>query len=107
MELTLNIYEGSKVVKTYKANTIDLEYGLVEDLISIVDFDKLDNTMELGKMIIKVLPLIKPFLINIFDGLTEEEVRHTRILEMKDIFIEIYNYILELIDQLNDGETKN
>ena len=45
MELTLNIYEGKKVVKTYKAQTIDFSFGVVEDVLD----DYHNNLNELGK----------------------------------------------------------
>lgn len=107
MELKLNIYDKKTVVKTYTANTLSLEYGLVEDLLDVVDFEKMDDNTELGKMILKILPLIKPFLLNIFEGLSEDEIRHVNVFEMKDVFVEIYKYILELINGMGGNDEKN
>ena len=39
MQLTLKIYEGKKVAKEYKAETIDFSFGVVEDVLDILDFD--------------------------------------------------------------------
>ena len=41
MELTLNIYEGKKVVKTYKAQTIDFSFGVVEDVLDALNFESM------------------------------------------------------------------
>ena len=38
MELKLKIYEGKNVVKTYTAETIDFSFGVVEDILDILDF---------------------------------------------------------------------
>ena len=40
MDLKLNIYEKRKIVKTYTAETYDLMFGTVEDLLNIIDIDK-------------------------------------------------------------------
>ena len=37
MDLKLNIYEKRKVIKTYTAETYDLMFGTVEDLLDVMD----------------------------------------------------------------------
>ena len=39
--MKLNIYENKKVIKTYEADTYDLMYGTVTDLVKALDLDKL------------------------------------------------------------------
>ena len=41
MDLKLNIYEKRKIVKTYTAETYDLMFGTVEDLLNIIDIDNI------------------------------------------------------------------
>ena len=43
-------------------------------------------------MLIKCKDQIKPFLMDIFDGLTADEVRHTRTQNLIDVFRGLYNY---------------
>ena len=85
MDLKLNIYEKKKVVKTYTAETYDLMFGTVEDLIDLIDLDQLKNGTDaeiiklVGKVIINGMGIIKPLLKDIFEGLTDEELKKTKI----------------------------
>ena len=94
MELKLHIYEGRKIVKTYTAESIDLSFGVIEDVIDALDFEsmKTGDNKEMAKMLIKCKDQVKPFLMDIFDGLTAEEVRHTRTQNLIDVFRGLYNY---------------
>lgn len=94
MELKLHIYEGRKIAKTYTAESIDLSFGVIEDVIDALDFEsmKAGDNKEMAKMLIKCKDQIKPFLMDIFDGLTAEEVRHTRTQNLIEVFRGLYNY---------------
>ncbi len=112
MELTLNIYERNKIVKTYTAESYFLDYGTVEDIINVVDVDGILNGKtdeEIGMAIIKVLPgvmgIIKPLLKDVFEGLTDDEIKKTRIKEIKDV---IYGIIAFTINDIKgNGTEKN
>lgn len=112
MELTLNIYEKNKIIKTYTAESYFLDYGTVEDIINTVDVDGILNGKtdeEIGMAIFKVLPgimnIVKPLLKDIFDGLTDAEIKKTRIREIKDV---IFNIIVFTInDIMGNGTEKN
>lgn len=103
MELKLNIYNGKVIEKTYITDTYDLMYGTIEDVLNVIDLDKIDKSVELGKMIIRLLPLIKPFLKDVFDGLTDEELRHTKVKEVKQIFEKIFSYGVDLLIGVEDN----
>lgn len=92
MELALKIYEGKKVVKTYKAETFDFSFGIVEDILDILDFEHMTTKAEIGTMIVKASKQLKPFLKDIFDGVTDEEIRNTRIQNLIEIFRGLYRY---------------
>ena len=48
--IKLNIYGDNKeIVKTYETDSYDLMFGTVEDFVSIIDFDKVDDQTELAK----------------------------------------------------------
>jgi len=108
MELTLNIYEGKKVVKTYKAQTIDFSYGVVEDVLDALNFEnmKTGSNAEIASMVIKCSKQLKPFLMDIFDGLTADEVRHTHIQDIIKVFKDLYRYATSEIAQIA-GDEKN
>jgi len=108
MNLKLNIYKtNSTVEKTYTAGEYDLMWGTIEDLTAVIDLDRIDDEMEVGKMIFKVLPQIKPILKQIFDGLTDDEIKRTKVKELIPIFIDVFKYAFSEFSLLNDGNEGN
>lgn len=114
MELKLNIYDGNKIVKTYEANDFTLTTGVCEDIINTVDIDKLTskklNDKELGIEVIKVVAKsfskFKPFLQDVFDGLTDDEYRRTSIKEVASIVVTIVQYTVGELFNVG-GSSKN
>lgn len=110
MDLKLNIYERKKVIKTYTVETYDLMFGTVEDLLDVIDIDNIqaDNKAELLKAIAKVLAnsmnIVKPLLKDIFEGLTDEELRKTKLSEIVDALSNIVTYSINQITKGNNGK---
>ena len=111
MELKLNIYEKREVVKTYTSSTYDLELGTVEDFINIIDTEKLlsgDSDAEfvgaIASLVTKGFPQLKPLLLDVFDGLTESELRHTRVSEVVRVLIDIVKYSVDEIKLMATGK---
>lgn len=95
MELKLNIYSKdnkNKIEKTYITDTVNIMFGTIEDIFEIVDIEKINDNEEIVKMVIKGMKLLKPFLKNVFDGLTDDELRQTNIKELVIVFVEIFKY---------------
>ena len=105
--MKLNIYEKKKVVKTYEATTYDLMWGTLEDVAHVVDLENLkaNNNAELVKfvadMALKSMDTVKGLLLDIFDGLKEEEIRNAQIKEIAYVLIEV---ILYTVRQLGGNE---
>lgn len=106
MEITLKIYEGRQVVKTYTAETIDLSFGVIEDTLDILDFEHMTDKTQIGGMIVKASKQLRPFLKDIFDGLTDEEIRNTRTQNLIEVFKALYNYAMHELGAAA-GDTKN
>lgn len=106
MNLTLNIYKGREIEKTYTTDTYDIMFGTIESVVEIIDLNNLDNNLELGKMILKLLPQIKPLLKDIFDGVTDEEIKRTKVKELIPLFVEVFTYSLNELSSLG-GNSKN
>lgn len=110
MDLKLNIYEKRKVIKTHTAETYDLMFGTVEDLLDVMDIDNIqaDNRTELLKAVAKVLAhsmdIVKPLLKDVFEGLTDEELRNTKISEIVDALSNIVTYSINQITKGNNGK---
>lgn len=110
MDLKLNIYEKKKIVKTYTAETYDLMFGTVEDLIDLIDLDQLKNGTDteiiklVGKVIINGMGIIKPLLKDIFEGLTDEELKNTKVSEISTALVEIVKFSISQITKGTNGK---
>lgn len=109
MELTLKIYEGKEVKKTYTAETVDFSFGVVEDILDALDFEnmKTGDKTELAAIIIKCSKQLKPFLKDIFPGVTDDEIRNTRIQNLIEVFRGLYKYATEELGKAAAGTEKN
>lgn len=112
MEFRLNIYNGKNVEKTYTATEYELTTGVCEDLLKFVDIDKLTNqnttqeelAIEVIKIVAKSFSKLLPFMQTIFDGLTEEEYRRTRIKEVGKLIVNIVMYTLAELFTIGGNE---
>lgn len=101
--MILNIYDKKEVIKTYEAEQYDLMFGTVEDLMTIFDVDSLKtgSDVELIKLVSNSLPkcmnIIKPLLKDIFDGLSDDELRQVKLVEVAVIIVDVIKYALEQI----------
>lgn len=94
MQLELKIYEGKEVIKTYTAETLDFSFGVIEDILDALDFEHIKNgdKTELAGIVIKCSKQLKPFLRDVFPGVTDAELRATRLQNLIDIFRGIFQY---------------
>ncbi len=111
MELKLNIYNKKEIVKTYTAETYDIMFGTVEDLIDVLDLENLKtgSDVELIQLATKLIvsskdEIIKPLLKDIFDGLTDDELKNTKVKELASVFINIVRYSIDQITSGNNGK---
>ena len=99
--MKLNIYEGKKVVKTYTADSYDILWGTVQDVASVVEIDSI-KTLQYVDVVAAILKLIfaKPdefnrLLKDVFDGLTDEELRKVKFKEIAWVMADIVKYTAE------------
>lgn len=104
--MKLNIYEKKQVVKTYEANSYDLMFGTVEDVANAINLDELKSgtDAEIMKMVIKLISssmgTIKQLMMDIFDGLTADELKKVKVSEMAHVIVEVVTFTIQ---QLNMG----
>lgn len=108
MQLLLNIYDpaSKNIAKQYTAETVDIMFGTIEDLIEIIDVDKLNDNMEWAKVIALSMKKLKPLLKEVFTGVTDEEIKNTKIKELIPLFINIFKYMMSEINGLG-SDSKN
>lgn len=84
-EIRLNIYKAdnkNEIEKTHKVEGYDLMYGTVEDFIGVIDLEKMTNDVEIIKAVVSCLGQLKPLLLDVFDELTEDELKRTKVKEL-------------------------
>lgn len=99
MDLELKIYgKGDKVEKTYKTKDFVLKTGACEDIISLVDIDKLmtsdEKTLsaEVIKIVVKGFPKFKSAMQEIFDDLTDDEYKRTAVHDVAGIVLQVIKF---------------
>lgn len=108
--MKLNIYEKRKIVKTYEVETYDLMFGTIEDIANAIDLDSLqggsdvDIIKAIGNLVVNSMDTIKELLKDIFDGITDEELKHTKVSEITNVIIDVVFYTIK---QLSFGKPKN
>ena len=106
-EIILNIYSAEnkqEIEKTYSVNSVDLLFGTVEDLLNVIDLDKVNNDKEVAIMIVNAWGQLKPFLKDVFPGLTDEEIKRIKINDIIPVFSDIFKAIGENIGLLVTGK---
>lgn len=108
--MKLNIYgkkDGRRaVIKTYTAETYGLLWGTCEDVLNALKVDHMEtgSRQELGKMAFDFLihskDTVNELFLDIFDGITEEDLRGAQIDEMIDVLIEVARYTIGKIGLL-------
>ena len=104
--MTLNIYEKRKIVKTYEADAYDLPFGVVEDVADVLNLDQLETGSDAelikiaGNVVLRCKDTVKSLMKDIFEGITDEELKHAKVTEMGIVLIEVVKYTSE---QLSKG----
>ena len=106
--MKLNIYKKGKIDKTYTADTYDFMFGTLEDIAAAIDFDALQTGSDVeiikmvGKVFLKSRETITDLMKDIFDGLTDAELKYAKVTEMARVIVEVVQYT---IAQLSKGTT--
>ena len=102
MELKLNVYNKKVIEKTYTTNDYEVMYGTVEDLLDLLDLEALTNTADQDSLITALSRLlnsrqevINPLLMDIFEGLTAEELRRVKAREVLEVIVGLAGFSLE------------
>lgn len=106
--LTLNIYKKenkSEIEKTYTAEGYRMMFGTLQDIMAVIDLDKMKsgNETELMMMAVKGFDLIAPIVMDVFPGLTEEELRRTDLNDLAFLIVDIAREALGTMRSLKRG----
>lgn len=102
--LKLNIYKNQKEVeKTLEAESYDLMFGTVEDVMVIFDPDIMTNNIAIATTVFKCFDQLKPLIKDIFPDITDEDMKKIKVKELVPLFIDICKNIADDIGLLNQG----
>lgn len=110
VKMKLGIYEKKQLIKEYKADTYDLMFGTVEDIAKAMNIDGLQTgadveIIQMAANLIKTnMDTVKDLLKDIFDGLTDEEIKKTKVREIARVLVDVVKYT---VSQLKTGDSKN
>ena len=108
--MKLTIYENKKPVKVYTAETYDLMFGTVEDIAEAMNLDNLRTGSDVEiiglavDLIKRNMATVKDLLKDIFEGLTDEEIKHVRVRDIARVLLDVVKYT---ISQLKSDDSKN
>lgn len=104
--ISLNIYaadDKNKVEKTYTAESYDLMLGTVEDLMQLIDPDKMTDNIAIARMVVKGYGKLKPFIKDVFQGVTDDELNRVKVKELIPTFVQIFTSIVEDLELIKTG----
>lgn len=105
--LKLNIYKTenkNEIEKTYTAEGYDLMLGTVEDFMDIIDIDKMGNDREVALMVVKCYKKLKPLLLDIFPGISDEELQRVKVSELIPLFVDVAKSVVDSLGVLKTGK---
>lgn len=91
-----------EIEKVYEAEGFELPFEIVDSVLEALDFETNDNSA-LGMAILKSAKKIKPLMLEIFEGLTEEELGRVSTSKLVPVIFQIF---VETKEQLT-AEVKN
>lgn len=104
--ISLNVYakeNKNKVEKTYTAESYDLMLGTVEDLMQLFDVDKMTDNIAIAKMVVQGYSKLKPFIKDIFPGITDDELNRVKVKELIPAFVQVFKTIVDDLDLIKTG----
>ena len=108
--MKLNVYNKKEIVKTYEADTYDLMFGTMEDVIATLDLDGLQTGSEIemvkvaANVVVNNIDTVRDLMKDIFDGITDEELRNVKVKDMARVLVEIVTYMIAQIKITNNGK---
>ena len=104
--MKLNIYDKKKIVKTYEVDSYDLMWGTVEDVAEAIKLEdmKTGSQDEIIKMTLNLVVTAKDtvndLMKDIFDGLTDEELRCIKVSEMVNVLVDVVKFTVKELGKM-------
>lgn len=107
MKYELRIYanDGS-VAKIYTADRFDVRMGTINAIVSILKPEELDlnDTKSIGLAIMSAWGQVTPMLIDMFPGLTSDEVENVKLSNVIEIGRQLFAYLTDELGLIGGGD---
>ena len=103
--MKLNIYEGREIVKTYETDSYNLKFGTIEDVSNAVNLDHLESGTNAEfiriaiDLVMHSMDTVKDLIKDVFDGITDEEIRKCSVAEMAMVIVDVVTYTMQLLSK--------
>ena len=104
MELNLTVYKKGtrEVEKVYTSDTCFVQLGTLEDILNVIDIDNIDDDVKLIKSLVKSIKYLKPLLKDVFDGVSDAELKRTNSIELVALLKNIVLMAIQMIMGISD-----
>lgn len=87
-ELKLNVYDDNdEIIKTVKAQIVELRFGTVRSLMELLKVDSIDDTGELLKTVYTAWDRITKILQKVFPDMEENDWENIKLTELIPVII--------------------
>lgn len=92
-DLILNVYDDeNKIVKTSKAELVDLKFGAIRRLMKLLNIDDINDTAELLKTVYSAWDQLTKILNGCFPDLSEDDWDNVKVSELMPALMSILKY---------------
>ena len=89
-ELILNIYdEDDKIIKTCKAQFVELKFGAIRSLMKLLKVDEIENNLELMNTIYEAWDKLTVILEKCFPDITNDDWDNVKMSELVPVVVSI------------------
>lgn len=107
-EVTLNVYDDeNKVVKTSKAELVELKFGAIRKLMKLLNVDDINDTAELLKTVYNAWDQLTKILDRCFPDMTEDDWDNVKVSELIPVLMTILKYSFTQMLNIPTDSSKN
>lgn len=112
MELTLNVYgKDGKVIKTLTRKDYELLFGTVEDIVEIIDFNKLlEDTSEdqlfdvVNVFVNNAMGEVKRLLHDIFPDASDDDLKRVKVSDVVRVIMSVVMFTFSGLGRRSKGK---
>lgn len=95
------------VAKTVTAETYDLMFGTIEDILGLLDAvgDTTDNQAIISA-VVENWDKLCVLLLDVFPGLTRDDIKHIKVRDVIPVMVQLFTYVVDGFKNGNAGKNR-